>query len=154
MSGTYSQIYIQYVFTVKGKQNLLRKPWREDVFKYISGIIKEKGQKPIIVNGIEDHVHVFVGIKPSMNISDLVRDIKNNSSKFINEQKFLPVKFAWQEGYGVFSYSHSHIDNVYKYIANQEEHHKKMTFKEEYLDFLKKFQVEYNEKYLFDWIEG
>lgn len=154
MPGTYSQIYIQYVFTVKGKQNLLRKPWREDVFKYISGIIKEKGQKPIIVNGVEDHVHVFVGIKPSMNISDLVRDIKNNSSKFINEQKFLPVKFAWQEGYGVFSYSHSDIDNVYKYIANQEEHHKKMTFKEEYLDFLKKFQVEYNEKYLFDWIEG
>ncbi len=153
MSGTYSQIYIQYVFAVKGKQNLLQKPWREDVFKYISGIIKSKGQKSIIVNGVEDHVHMFVGLKPSMNISDLVRDIKNNSSKFINEQKYLPVKFAWQEGYGVFSYSHSHIDNVYKYIANQEEHHKKKSFKEEYLDFLEKFQVEYNEKYLFDWLE-
>ncbi len=153
MSGTYSQIYIQYVFAVKGKQNLLQKPWREDVFKYISGIIKAKGQKSIIVNGVENHVHVFVGLKPSMNISDLVRDIKNNSSKFINEQKYLPVKFSWQEGYGVFSYSHSHIDNVYKYIANQEEHHKKKSFKEEYLDFLEKFQVEYNEKYLFDWLE-
>ncbi|PKP26820.1 MAG: transposase [Bacteroidetes bacterium HGW-Bacteroidetes-2] len=153
MSGTYSQIYIQYVFAVKGKQNLLQKPWREDVFKYISGIIKAKGQKSIIVNGVENHVNVFVGLKPSMNISDLVRDIKNNSSKFINEQKYLPVKFSWQEGYGVFSYSHSHIDNVYKYIANQEEHHKKKSFKEEYLDFLEKFQVEYNEKYLFDWLE-
>jgi putative transposase len=153
MSGTYSQIYIQYVFAVKGKQNLLKKPWRDEVFKYISGIIKAKNQKPIIVNGVEDHVHVFVGLKPSMCISDLVRDIKNNSSKFINEQKFLSVKFSWQEGYGVFSYSHSHIDSVYNYIANQEEHHKKRTFKEEYLDFLEKFQVEHNEKYLFDWLE-
>jgi putative transposase len=153
MPETYSQIYIQYVFAVKGKQNLLRKPWRENVFKYISGIIKEKGQKPIIVNGVEDHVHIFVGIKPTMNISDLVRDIKNNSSKFINKQKYLTVKFEWQEGYGVFSYSHSHIDSVYKYIANQEEHHKKKSFKEEYLGFLEKFQVEYNEKYLFDWLE-
>lgn len=131
----------------------MKKPWREEVFKYMVGIIKAKNQKPIIVNGVEDHVHVFVGIKPSMNISDLVRDIKNNSSKFINEQRFLPVKFSWQEGYGVFSYSHSHIDSVYKYIANQEEHHKKKTFKEEYLDFLEKFQVAYNEKYLFDWLE-
>jgi putative transposase len=153
MSGTYSQIYIQYLFAVKGKQNLLKKPWRDEVFKYISGIIKAKNQKPIIVNGVEDHVHVFVGLKPSMCISDLVRDIKNNSSKFINEQKYLPVKFAWQEGYGVFSYSHSHIDNVYQYIVNQESHHKKITFKEEYLSFLKKFEVDYNEKYLFDWLE-
>lgn len=153
MPGTFSQIYIQYIFAVKSRQNLLKKPWREEVFKYMVGIIKAKNQKPIIVNGVEDHVHVFVGIKPSMNISDLVRDIKNNSSKFINEQRFLPVKFSWQEGYGVFSYSHSHIDSVYKYIANQEEHHKKKTFKEEYLDFLEKFQVAYNEKYLFDWLE-
>ncbi|HAY3564382.1 TPA: IS200/IS605 family transposase [Elizabethkingia meningoseptica] len=153
MAGTFSQIYIQYVFTVKGRQNLLRKPWREEVFKYIAGIIKEKGQKSIIVNGVADHVHVFVGLKPSMNISDLVRDIKNNSSKFINEQNWVTGKFCWQEGYGVFSYAHSQIDSVYQYILNQEEHHRTKTFKEEYLYFLKKFEIEYDEKYLFDWMD-
>lgn len=105
------------------------------------------------MNGVADHVHVFVGLKPSMNISDLVRDIKNNSSKFINEQKFLKGKFSWQEGYGAFSYAHSQIENVYQYILKQEEHHKKKTFKEEYLDFLQKFEIEYNEKYLFEWLE-
>lgn len=153
MAGTFSQIYIQYIFAVKGRQNLLHKPWRDDVFKYISGIIKGKNQKPIIVNGVSDHIHVFVGLRPSMNISDLVRDIKNNSSNFINEQKFLKRKFSWQEGYGAFSYSHSHIERVFQYIANQEAHHKKKTFKEEYLNFLRQFEVEYNEKYLFEWID-
>jgi REP element-mobilizing transposase RayT len=153
MAGTYSQIYIQYVFAVKGRQNLLLKPWREEVFKYISGIITEKGQKSIIVNGYKDHVHVFVGLRPPMNISDLVRDIKNNSSKFINEKGFLPGKFSWQEGFGVFSYGHSQIDHVYKYIANQEDHHRVKSFKEEYIEFLRKFEVEFNEKYLFEWVE-
>lgn len=153
MAGTFSQIYIQYVFAVKGRENLLQKPWRDEVFKYIAGIIKEKNQKAIIVNGVADHVHVFVGLKPSMNISDLVRDIKNNSSKFINEQKFLKGKFSWQEGYGTFSYAHSQLDNVYQYILRQEEHHKQKTFKEEYLDFLQKFEIEYNEKYLFEWLD-
>lgn len=154
MAGTYSQIYIQYVFAVKGRQNLLKKTWRDDVFKYMAGIIKSKNQKPIIVNGVEDHVHVFVGIKPAIHISDLVRDIKNNSAKFINEQKYLEQKFSWQEGYGAFSYSFSHIDRVYKYIANQEAHHRKKTFKAEYLEFLKKHEVEYDEKYLFDWLDA
>jgi putative transposase len=102
MAGTFSQIYIQYVFAVKGRDNLLQKPWRDEVFKYMAGIIKGKNQKSIIVNGVSDHVHVFVGLKPAMNISDLVRDIKNNSANFINEQKFLNGKFSWQEGYGVF----------------------------------------------------
>lgn len=153
MNGTYSRIYIQYVFAVKGRRNLLQKPWRDEVFKYISGIITAKKQKPIIVNGVSDHVHVFVGFKPSMHICDLIRDVKNNSSKFINEQKFLSCKFAWQEGYGVFSYSHSHIDRVYRYIANQEAHHGEISFKEEYIDMLKKNEIDYNEKYLFDWIE-
>ena len=153
MASTFSQIYIQYIFAVKGRENLLQKPWRDEVFKYIAGIIKGKNQKPIIVNGVADHVHVFVGLKPAMSISDLVRDIKNNSSNFINEQKFLKRKFSWQEGYGAFSYAHSQIDNVYQYIKNQEEHHRKKTFKEEYLDFLQKFEIEYNEKYLFDWLD-
>src|SRR5699024_148771 len=134
----------------RGRQNLLRKAWQKEVFKYISGIIKAKGQKSIIVNGVTDHVHVFVGLKPSMNISDLVRDIKNNSSKFINEQGWIRGKFSWQEGYGAFSYAHSPIYNVYQYILNQEEHHRKKTFKEEYLEFLQKFEVAYDEKYLFD----
>ena len=153
MAGTFSQIYIQCVFAVKGRENLLLKPWRDEVFKYMAGTMKGKNQKPIIVNGVEDHVHVFVGIKPVMNISELVRDIKNNSTNFINEQKFLKGKFSWQEGYGAFSYAHSQIESVYKYIANQEEHHKKKTFKDEYLDYLQKFEVEYNEIFLFDWIE-
>jgi putative transposase len=153
MAGTFSQIYIQYVFAVKGRENCLQKPWREDVIKYIGGIIKGKNQKSIIVNGVADHVHVFVGLKPSMNISDLVRDIKNNSSNFINDQQFIKGKFSWQEGYGAFSYAHSQIDNVYQYILNQEEHHRKKTFKKEYIDFLQKFEIEFNEKYLFEWLD-
>jgi len=153
MVGTFSQIYIQFVFAVKGRENLLQKPWRDEVFKYMAGIIKGKNQKSIIVNGVADHVHVFVGLKPAMSISDLVRDIKNNSSNFINEQKFIKGKFSWQEGYGAFSYGHSQIEAVYQYVANQEEHHKKKTFKEEYIDFLQKFEIEYNEKYLFDWLD-
>jgi REP element-mobilizing transposase RayT len=153
MAGTFSQIYIQYVFTVKGRQNLMQKPWRNEVFKYIAGIIKAKGQKSIIVNGVADHIHVFVGLRPSICISDLVRDIKNNSSKFINEQGWLKGKFSWQEGYGAFSYAHSQIENVYQYILNQEEHHRRKTFREEYLDFLQKFEVEYDKKYLFEWLD-
>ena len=150
MAGSYSQIYLQYVFAVKGRQNLLQKPWREEVFKYISGIIKGKNQKPIIVNGVSDHVHVFVGLKPAMPIPDLIRDIKNNSSNFINENKWVNSKFSWQEGYGVFSYSHSQIDKVYRYIANQEAHHEKKTFKDEYIDFLVKSEIDYDERYLFE----
>jgi len=153
MAGTFSQIYIQYVFAVKGRDNLLQRPWRDEIFRYIAGIIKSKQQKPIIVNGVSDHVHVFVGLKPSMPISDLVRDIKNNSSKFINEQKFVKGKFSWQDGYGAFSYFHSQIENVYQYILNQEEHHRKKTFKDEYIEFLQKFGIEFNEKYLFDWLD-
>ncbi|MFC0877064.1 IS200/IS605 family transposase [Saccharicrinis sp. FJH2] len=153
MPGTYSKIYVQYVFAVSGRENLLHKKWREELFKYIAGIIKGKNQKPIIVNGYLDHVHAFVGLQPSMPISDLVRDIKNNSSNFINNQRYVPGRFRWQEGYGVFSYSHSQIENVYNYIENQEEHHKTRTFREEYIEFLKEYGIEFNEKYLFNWLE-
>lgn len=153
MAGTFSQIYIQVVFTVKGWENLIGKEWKDELHKYIAGIIKGKEQKPIIVNGMPDHIHAFVGLRPAMAISDLVRDIKNNSSNFINEKKLVKGKFSWQEGYGAFSYSHSHIQNVYDYILNQEEHHRKKTFKEEYINFLKKFEIDYNEKYLFEWME-
>lgn len=153
MAGTFSQIYIQVVFAVKGRENLIANSWKDELHKYISGIIKGKEQKPIIVNGMPDHIHAFIGLRPSMSISELVRDVKNNSSNFINEKKLVNGKFSWQEGYGAFSYSHSHIQNVYDYILNQEEHHRKKTFKEEYLDFLRKFEVEHNEKYLFEWID-
>lgn len=153
MAGTFSQIYIQVVFAVNGRTNLLQKPWRDEVFKYMSGIIKGKNQKAIIVNGVANHVHLFVGLKPSMSLSDLIRDVKNNSSNFINGQKLVRGKFSWQEGFGSFSYSHSQIDQVYQYILNQEEHHHKRTFKEEYMDFLKKFEIDYDEKYLFEWYD-
>ena len=153
MPGTFSQIYIQIVFAVKGRQNLIHDSWKNDLHKYIAGIIKGKNQKPIIVNGMPDHIHAFVGLRPAMAIADLARDIKNNSSNFINDHQFVKGKFAWQEGYGAFSYSHSHIGNVYDYVLNQEKHHKKKTFKEEYIGFLKKFEIEYDERYLFEWIE-
>jgi REP element-mobilizing transposase RayT len=152
MAGTYSQIYLQVVFAVKGRENLIAQSWKDELHKYISGIIKEKEQKPIIVNGMPDHIHAFIGLKPSMRISDLVGDIKNNCSKFINEKGWIKGRFSWQEGYGVFSYSHSHIERVYNYILNQEEHHRKKTFKEEYLELLKKFEIEFKEAYVFDFI--
>jgi len=151
MAGTYSQIYIQVVFAVKGRENLISKNWKTDLYKYIAGIIRNKDQKPIIIGGMSDHVHVFLGLRPSMAISDIVRDVKNNSSNFINESKYVNGKFSWQEGYGAFSYSHSQIENVYNYILNQENHHHSKTFKEEYFEFLKEFEIEFNEKYLFDW---
>ena len=153
MAGTFTQIYIQAIFAVNGRSNLLQKPWSDEVFKYMAGIIRNKGQKPIIVNGVANHVHMFVGLQPAMAVSDLVRDVKNNTTNFINDRKLIRGKFSWQEGYGAFSYAHSQIETVYNYILRQEEHHKQKTFKEEYSDFLKKFNVEFNEKYLFDWLE-
>jgi putative transposase len=153
VAGTYSQIYIQVVFAVKGRQNLLQEEWRDEVFKYMCGIIKNKGQKPIIVNGVSDHVHAFIGLKPVMALSDLVRDVKNNSTNFINDNKWVKGRFSWQEGYGAFSYSHSQIANVYNYILDQEQHHSKQTFQAEYLDFLHKFEVAHDVKYLFEWLD-
>ncbi len=153
MVNTFSQIYIQIVFAVKGRENLIHQEWKDELHKYIAGIIKNKTHKPIIVNGMPDHIHVFVGLRPAIAISDLVRDIKNNSTNFINERNWVKRKFSWQEGYGAFSYGHSQIEAVYNYILNQEKHHKKLTFKEEYIDFLKKFDVEGGNKKMFDWIE-
>ncbi len=153
MSGTYSKVYLQIIFAVKRRENLIQKSWREELHKYISGIISAKSHKSIIVNGVADHVHCFVGFKPAHSISDLVRDIKNNSSKFINEHRFVKGKFEWQSGYGVFSYSESDIENVYQYIMNQEAHHKITSFKEEYESLLKSYNVEYNAEYLFEFFE-
>lgn len=154
MAGTYSQINIQVVFAVKGRQNLLQKEWREEVFKYMCGIIKNKGHKPIIVNGVSDHVHVFIGLQPVMALSDLVRDIKNNSTNFINDHTWVKGKFSWQEGYGAFSYSQSQIPYVYNYILNQEQHYSQQTFQKEYFEFLKKFEIEHDVRYVFEWLES
>ncbi|MFV0501478.1 MAG: IS200/IS605 family transposase [Bacteroidales bacterium] len=153
MSGTFSQIYIQIVFAVKGRENLIDRKWDEKLYQYISAIIRNKGQKLIAINGMPDHIHIFIGLKPSCCLSDLVREIKKSSNEFIRENKLVRGNFNWQEGYGAFSYSHSHIDSVCKYIFNQKEHHKKVLFRDEYIDFLKKFEIEYNEKFLFDWLD-
>lgn len=153
MADTFTQIYIQVVFAVKNRSCLIQPDWENELFKYISGIIKGKEQKSIIVNGMPNHVHLFVGLKPTIAVSDLIRDVKNNSTNFINARNYIKNKFEWQEGFGAFSYSHSQVQNVYDYILNQKEHHKKKTFREEYLDFLNKYEIVYNEKYLFDWIE-
>ena len=153
MANTYTQIYIQVVFAVQGRYNLIPKQHKEELHKYITGIIRNKNQKLIAINSMPDHIHIFIGMKPDIALSDLVRDIKNNSSKFINHKKWMRGKFNWQEGFGGFSYGHSQIDAVVKYIQSQEKHHARRTFKEEYIELLEKFNIDYDAKYLFKWIE-
>jgi putative transposase len=153
MPGTFSQLYIQIVFAVGGRQNLIAKTWSEELYKYISGIITAKKQKSIIVNGMPDHIHIFIGLRPSTAVSDVVRDIKNNSTNFINKRHFVKGRFFWQEGFGAFSYSQSHIKNVYDYILLQEDHHARKTFKEEYIEMLERYEIKYDERFLFDWVE-
>jgi len=148
--GTFTQLYIQLVFAVKNRDAVLHKNIRGRIFEYMSGIITELKHKSIIVNGVSDHVHLFIGLNPNISISDTVHDVKRNSSIFINKEKLSLNNFAWQEGYGAFSYSRSQIDDVYKYILNQEKHHEKITFKSEYIQFLEKFEIEYDERFLFD----
>jgi len=153
MPNTYSQLYVQIVFTVKGRANLIAPKNKEELHKFMSGIVTNRGQKMLAIYAMPDHVHLLIGIKPNIAISDLVRDIKAGSSKFINDSKWVNGKFSWQEGFGAFSYSKSSLDNVINYILNQEEHHKKKTFKEEYIEFLEKFEIDYDNKYLFEWID-
>jgi putative transposase len=153
MPNTYSQIYIQIIFAVKGRQNFLREINREELHKYITGIVQNRGHKMLAIFCMPNHTHLLVGLSPEMAISNLTRDIKACSSKFINDNRWVQGKFSWQEGYGAFSYSKSQIDSVVKYILNQEEHHKTKTFKEEYIEFLEKFVVGYDTRYLFEWIE-
>jgi putative transposase len=153
MANTYTQLYLQVVFAVKGRQSLIREINREQLEKFITGIVQKRNHKMLSIYAMPDHVHLLIGIKPDQSISDLVRDVKAGSSKYINDSKWTNGRFSWQEGYGAFTYSRSQIDKVVKYILNQEEHHKVKTFREEYIAFLDKFQVEYDSKYLFDWIE-
>jgi REP element-mobilizing transposase RayT len=153
MPNTFTQIYIQIVFAVEGRQNLIHKDYKEELHKYITGIVTNKKQKLIEIDVMPDHTHILIGLKPDMSLSNLVRDIKANSTRFINDKKIIRGKFNWQTGFGAFSYSHSQLGAVIKYVQNQENHHRKRTFKEEYLEFLKKYEIEYNEKYLFKWVE-
>lgn len=152
--GTFTQLYFHLVFAVKFRECFLNNQQREELFKYTSGIVENKKCKSIIINGYADHIHIFTGINPSVSVSDLVRDIKRSTSQFINnEKKWFRSNFNWQDGYGGFSYSKSQIENVYKYILNQEKHHSKRSFREEYLDLLRKFEIEYDEKFLFEFFD-
>lgn len=153
MPGTFSNIYIQVVFAVRGRSSLIQTGWEEELYKYIAGIIRNKEQKLLAINGMPDHIHILIGMRPSCCLADLVREIKKSGNAFINERKFTKSRFQWQEGYGAFSYSHSALDTVINYIAHQKEHHRKKTFREEYIDFLAKYGIEYENEYLFEWLD-
>ncbi|MEI6899230.1 MAG: IS200/IS605 family transposase [Bacteroidota bacterium] len=152
--STYSQIYIQIVFAVKGRRSLIEPSWEERLYQYLTQIVQNKGQKMLAINGIESHIHILIGMKPQCCLSDLVREIKKSTNAFINENKLAPTKFSWQEGFGAFSCGYSQMDMVIKYIMNQKEHHKKRTFRNEYLSFLKRSEVEFDERFLFQWDVG
>ena len=153
VANTYTQIYIHIVFAVEGRQSLIRVEHKEELHKYITGIIQKKEQKVIAINSMPDHIHVLIGMKPNAVLSDLVRDVKTGSSKFINGKNWVTGRFNWQEGFGAFSYSHSQLDTVAGYVMGQEKHHSKKSFRDEYLEMLKKFNVKYDMKYVFNWIE-
>ncbi len=153
MANTFTQIYIQIVFAVQNRFALIDPSWEDELYKYITGVVQAKDQKMIAVNGMPDHIHLFIGMKPTCNLADLIREIKKSTNGFINDKQFIHYKFGWQEGYGAFSYSHNQIDNVVKYINKQKEHHHKKTFKEEYIDFLKTNEINFKEEYLFEWFE-
>jgi putative transposase len=153
MANTYSQIHIQAVFAVAGRANLIQPEWKEELFKYIAGVFRNQKQKLLAIGGVADHIHLLFGLRPNIALSDLIRDVKANSSGFINDHRLVRGKFNWQEGFGAFSYSRSHLDQVVKYVLNQEKHHARRTFKDEYIGLLDRFEVEYEDRYLFDWID-
>ena len=153
MANTYTQLNMHVVFSVKGRENFLLNTFRDDLFKYISGILNKLEQYPLAVNGYKDHVHIFFEIQPTKSLSEIIRVVKSNSSKWINKENFIRGKFSWQEGYGGFSYSRSQRNNVIQYIIKQEEHHNKRTFREEYLELLKLFEIDFNVQYIFEFYE-
>ena len=150
MPNTYTQLLTQLVFAVKGRQNLIEESIRERIEKFICGTATKRKHKPLAIYCMPDHLHFLIGLNPDQSISDLVKEIKTSSNSLINDNLLTKQKFYWQEGFGAFSYSKSALDNVVKYILNQKEHHKKKTFQEEYINYLEKFGVEYDEKYLFE----
>lgn len=135
MANTYTQLYVHVVFAVRGRANLISPQWKEKLYQYMTGIITHKNQKLMVINGMPDHIHILIGLKPDCNLSDLIRDVKASSSKWINESKYLMGKFEWQTGFGAFTVSQSQIKTVVNYILNQEAHHKKKSFREEYIKF-------------------
>jgi len=149
MANTYTQIHIQAVFAVQNRDCIIHRGWKDELYKYITGIVQNNKHKMLVMNGMPDHVHILFGFRPSQTLSDLMQDIKGSSSKWINEKRFIKGKFSWQEGYGAFSYSKSDLPNVIQYIKNQEEHHKKRSFIEEYEDLLKEFEIDYDERFVF-----
>jgi REP element-mobilizing transposase RayT len=153
MANTFTQIYIHFVYAVQNRASLIQLEWKDQLYKYITGIVQKNGHKLIAINGVANHIHIFVGYKPHQLIPELMQDVKGSSSKWINEKKIVKGKFSWQEGYGAFSYSHSQIDQVVRYINNQEKHHKKQTFQEEYELLLKKFNIQFDEKYILKDVE-
>ena len=148
MANTYTQIHIHGVFAVQNRISLIQKQWQDELYKYISGIITNNGHKLLQIGGMPDHVHVLFGMRPTQSLSDLMQDIKGNSSSWINQKRLVRGKFSWQEGFGAFSYGKSQVDRVVKYIQLQEKHHKKRNFAEEYLELLKLFEVEFDEWYI------
>lgn len=153
MANTFSQIYVHTVFAVKGRGDFISKKWQDELFKYICGIVNNNQQKVFAINGMPNHIHVLLSIKPNCLLSDLMKDIKASSSKWINVNKFVIGKFQWQEGFGAFSVSQSQLNKVIAYINNQEVHHQKLSFKEENIGFLKSYKIEYDEKYIFNFEE-
>ncbi|MEO5892424.1 MAG: IS200/IS605 family transposase [Ferruginibacter sp.] len=153
MSDTYTQLYIQLVFAVKGRNSFIQYAWEEELYKYVTGVVQKDKHKMIAVNGMPDHVHIFLGLNPSIAISDLVKDIKRASNNWINDKAFIKRKFEWQAGYGAFSYGRSQIDQVSRYIMNQKQHHIKQSFKNEYISLLKLFEIAYKDEYLFEFYD-
>jgi len=153
MANTFSQIYLQFVFAVKNRQSLIPKEHKEELHKYITGLVQNRKAKMLAIHCMPDHMHLFVGFKPVITISDFVKEIKVESNEFINSKNWTNQKFSWQEGYGVFSYSHSHIDLVVKYIQGQEEHHRRRTFRSEYQEFLRRFEIQYQDNFSFDFFD-
>ena len=153
MANTYTQIYIHVVFAVEGRQSLIAPEHNDELQKYIAGIVSAQGQKLIAINNMPDHVHILLGLKPDLALSDLVRDIKANSSKFINQHRWVAGRFGWQEGFGAFSHARSQLDTVIRYIQNQQKHHAKKSFREEYVELLEKFGVQYDDRYVFKAVE-
>jgi len=153
MANTYTQMYIQYVFSVQGKHSFIKESFRDEIEKIMCGIITNNKCKPLAIYCNPDHTHIFVGMHPTIAPSKLMEQVKSGSSKWLNDKKIIKGKFSWQDGFGAFTYSKSQIDKVVKYVLNQPEHHKKQSFREEYLFLLEKFDIKYDPKYLFEWYD-
>jgi REP element-mobilizing transposase RayT len=150
VANTYTQIYIHLVFAVEGRQNLIKPEHNDELQKYITGIVSAQKHKLIAINNMPDHLHLLVGLRPDASLSDLVREVKTGSSKFISEKRWVAGRFSWQKGFGAFSYSRSQLGTVIRYIGDQQKHHAKKSFREEYIELLEKFNVDYDQRYIFE----